>query len=333
MDVSLLLVLCLIRWRSERWADQSSRGVLPIVVCPSVIVKSLQQMFNELKRCKQQLSITMFFHKVEKNSVHYRGPSAINIICSWRHLAIIVFVCSVFSTFRRWWSWWPFTRFVRRSIANHSVTMPTPSPYFISSLSLCYHHITVIFIITIISDHRSKKNGEVGEYPQWAKIFFNKYNFLITHYVQVRSVIFIVKCVTICFFLSAYAPLWWRNMIFIKLTFSWRAVPLSYPCIYNFQIQTQILCAHCSFITVQFLSTLQEAPRVLSEVISVACTTHSWEIFCSFSGRILGGTVSTDTSVTLPFISLRILLFFRQHICWLDIPFDQVRSLSCSYPW
>jgi hypothetical protein len=40
----------------------------------------------------------------------------------------------------------------------------------------------------------------VGEYPQWAKIFFNKYNFLITHYVQVRSVIFIVKCVTICFF-------------------------------------------------------------------------------------------------------------------------------------
>jgi hypothetical protein len=38
---------------------------------------------------------------------------------------------------------------------------------------------------------------------------------------------------------------------------------------------------------VQFLSTLQEAPRVFSDAISEACTTHSWEIFCCFSGRIL----------------------------------------------
>jgi len=60
----------------------------------------------------------------------------------------------------------------------------------------------------------------------------------------------------------------------------------------------------------QFLSTLQEAPRVFSDAISETCTTHSWEIFCCFSGRILGGTVSARIDVILPFISLRILLFF-----------------------
>jgi hypothetical protein len=39
MDVSLLSVLCVVRQRSLRWADHSSRGVLPSVVCLSVIVK------------------------------------------------------------------------------------------------------------------------------------------------------------------------------------------------------------------------------------------------------------------------------------------------------
>jgi len=33
----------------------------------------------------------------------------------------------------------------------------------------------------------NKKNGEAGDYPQEAKIFFNKQNFLITGYVQVRT--------------------------------------------------------------------------------------------------------------------------------------------------
>ena len=42
----------------------------------------LQKMFNELKRQKQQLPIMMFFHKVEKKSVHYRRPSPIYIICA-----------------------------------------------------------------------------------------------------------------------------------------------------------------------------------------------------------------------------------------------------------
>ena len=89
---------------------------------------------------------------------------------------------------------------------------------------------------------------------------------------------------------------------------------------------------------VQFLSTLQEAPRVFSDVISVACTTHSWGIFCCFCGRILGGTASVGVGVT-HLISLRILLFFWRHIRWLYISFDPqfilLKSLvtSCQLPY
>ena len=39
MDVSLLSVLCVIRYRYLRQADHSFRGILPIVLCLSVIVK------------------------------------------------------------------------------------------------------------------------------------------------------------------------------------------------------------------------------------------------------------------------------------------------------
>jgi hypothetical protein len=42
MDVCLLWVLCVVSDRSVRRADHSSRGVLPSVVCLSVILK-LQQ--------------------------------------------------------------------------------------------------------------------------------------------------------------------------------------------------------------------------------------------------------------------------------------------------
>jgi len=45
-------------------------------------LQTLQDMFNELKRRKQQLPIIMLFHKVDEKSVHYRRPSAINIICA-----------------------------------------------------------------------------------------------------------------------------------------------------------------------------------------------------------------------------------------------------------
>ena len=41
-DVSLLWVLCVVRWRSLRRADHSSGGVLPIVACLSVIVRLWQ---------------------------------------------------------------------------------------------------------------------------------------------------------------------------------------------------------------------------------------------------------------------------------------------------
>jgi hypothetical protein len=41
MDVSVLLVLCVVRQKSLRWADPLSRGILPNVVCPSVIVEPL----------------------------------------------------------------------------------------------------------------------------------------------------------------------------------------------------------------------------------------------------------------------------------------------------
>ena len=39
MDVCLLWLLCVVRWRSLRRADHLSRGVLPTVVCLSVIVR------------------------------------------------------------------------------------------------------------------------------------------------------------------------------------------------------------------------------------------------------------------------------------------------------
>jgi hypothetical protein len=43
LDVCLLQVLLVGRYRSLRLADQSSRGVLPSVVCPSVISKPQQR--------------------------------------------------------------------------------------------------------------------------------------------------------------------------------------------------------------------------------------------------------------------------------------------------
>jgi hypothetical protein len=45
-------------------------------------LQPLQQKFYESKRQKQYLHITMFFHMVEKKSVHYRKISGINNICN-----------------------------------------------------------------------------------------------------------------------------------------------------------------------------------------------------------------------------------------------------------
>jgi hypothetical protein len=41
MDIILLTVLCVLREGFLRWADHSSRVVIPSVVCQSVIVKPL----------------------------------------------------------------------------------------------------------------------------------------------------------------------------------------------------------------------------------------------------------------------------------------------------
>ena len=49
------------------------------------VSQPLQKIFNELKRQKRQLPLTMFFHKVEKKKGHYWRLLAINIICAWRH--------------------------------------------------------------------------------------------------------------------------------------------------------------------------------------------------------------------------------------------------------
>ena len=84
---------------------------------------------------------------------------------------------------------------------------------------------------------------------------------------------------------------------------------------------------------VELITTLQKAPLVFSDAISVACTAHSWEMFCCSFGRILRGNVSTDISVTLHFVLFPILLFFWWHICWLDIPFNEVINKPLSYHW
>ena len=42
----------------------------------------LQEMFNELKRQKQQLPYHYVLPQGRESSVHYRRPSAINIICA-----------------------------------------------------------------------------------------------------------------------------------------------------------------------------------------------------------------------------------------------------------
>ena len=43
MGVCVLWVLCVVRWRSLRWADPLSRGALPTVVCHCVWSTNLEQ--------------------------------------------------------------------------------------------------------------------------------------------------------------------------------------------------------------------------------------------------------------------------------------------------
>ena len=43
MDVSVVSTVCVVRWRSLRQADHSSRGVLPSAVCQCAIAKPRKQ--------------------------------------------------------------------------------------------------------------------------------------------------------------------------------------------------------------------------------------------------------------------------------------------------
>ena len=101
------------------------------------------------------------------------------------------------------------------------------SPYFVPVPTLPRRLATILLLafslfklVAMLSQclclESNKKDGYVSEYPQYAKIIFNKQNFLFTGYVH--SMIFIVKCVTITCFFITYAALWWKSMIFIVLS-------------------------------------------------------------------------------------------------------------------
>jgi hypothetical protein len=95
-------------------------------------LQSLQEMFNELKRQKQQLPITMLFHKVEKNCPlsktvshqhHLRLTSSCNHrfrLTSLLHLPKKMVLMTLL----------PFRQTVSSQGQRH---VPTPSPRFISS--------------------------------------------------------------------------------------------------------------------------------------------------------------------------------------------------------
>ena len=65
---------------------------------------------------------------------------------------------------------------------------------------------------------------------------------------------------------------------------------------------------------VPFLSSLQEASRVFSEAISVACTTQSWENFYCFSGRILVGTVYSRRRYSSFYFASYIVILLTAHL-------------------
>ena len=121
-----------------------------------------QQTFNELKRQKQQLPITMSSTWWRKNKCplskilshqHHLCLTSSSHQCFSLHSLLHLLKKMILMTLL------PFHQKV--NIANHTVTMSTPSSHFISSLLLlCCHQII------IISDNCSNKQiGEFGEYP------------------------------------------------------------------------------------------------------------------------------------------------------------------------
>ena len=94
-------------------------------------LRPLQEMFNELKRQKQQLPTTMFCHKVKKKVSTVVDPQASSPVPD-------IILQSFFSSDQ------PsppsgkvilmtLLPFLQKVSTKHSVRMPTPSPHFISS--------------------------------------------------------------------------------------------------------------------------------------------------------------------------------------------------------
>ena len=76
----------------------------------------------------------------------------------------------------------------------------------------------VVVLSQCLCSESNKKNREVGEYPQKAKIFLTNKIFLLQFMYSYLRMIVIVKCVTITHFFIAYAALRWKIMIFIVLS-------------------------------------------------------------------------------------------------------------------
>ena len=136
-------------------------------------VQPLQLMFNELKRQKQQLPITMFFHKVKKikaSTIIDPQPSTSSSHLRFRLLSLLHLLKKTILM-----NLLPLHQKVNGQAQRHNAYTNTPlHPLIIGIVLSSYHHTTTI-VVVIISDHCSnKKIGEVGEYPQLAKIFFNK---------------------------------------------------------------------------------------------------------------------------------------------------------------
>jgi len=99
--------------------------------------------------------------------------------------------------------------------SSSSVPVPTLLPqtchHFASSVLAVRISCRVIAVFVLESN---KKNGEVGEYPQKAKILLTNKIFLLQIMYRHARMVFIVKCITLTRFFIAYAALRWKSVIF-----------------------------------------------------------------------------------------------------------------------
>ena len=100
----------------------------------------------------QQLLITMSSTR-SKKSVHYRRPSAINIICAWSHLTIIVvIVLSSYHRHRRHqhyqWSSQQQEEWRSRTEQQQTKILLTDKTFLLESI---YRYVCLIFIIKCVT--------------------------------------------------------------------------------------------------------------------------------------------------------------------------------------